>query len=381
MKIIWVYRVRVDQHTHITTWRETYRHLKDRHEIHYVFPYERERVGFGADIEFVSTLPWPYLKRLSLVFNGWRAFVRLDRKLSPQLVILDHWSFFYPLIYLFRRSRPKIILDVRTPEYNKKPGRPGLVDALLKWYSKFVLVCNRRFHDGLTLISSEMGRQLQRDLSVDLHPNLHVWPSGVDPEMFKPRPRAAFATGSELRLVFHGSLTDNRGLSETVEAIGILAARSVAVRLILAGEGAELARLQEAAERHEVADRVEFLGPRPYAEVPEIIAGADVAIMAYPRIDYWEANVPLKILEYMAMEVPVLCTDLRVFRRMTEQRGFARIIPDNRPETIAQGIEWARANLDSLRSAAPEGRELVLLNYSWKAIADGLDEFFSRVVG
>jgi hypothetical protein len=82
----------------------------------------------------------------------------------------------------------------------------------------------------------------------------------------------------------------------------------------------------------------------------------------------------------MAMEVPILCTDLRVFSRMTECGQFVQTIADNRPTTIADGIELAWKNLESLKRAAPDGREIVKRAYGWKAVAGELDRFLTTVV-
>lgn len=59
---------------------------------------------------------------------------------------------------------------------------------------------------------------------------------------------------------------------------------------------------------------VHWVGPRPYAELPAVLAAADVWMLPYGDSDFNRASFPLKILEYLAAGRRVVATDLPAVR-------------------------------------------------------------------
>lgn len=51
-------------------------------------------------------------------------------------------------------------------------------------------------------------------------------------------------------------------------------------------------------------------GPRPHQEIPALLAAADVALIPFTRDRLTEGVSPLKVFEYLAMDVPVVSTPL-----------------------------------------------------------------------
>jgi glycosyltransferase involved in cell wall biosynthesis len=101
-------------------------------------------------------------------------------------------------------------------------------------------------------------------------------------------------------------------------------------------------------------------------------------MMPYPISEYWEGNVPIKILEYMAMEKVVLCTNLVAFRTITRGASCAHIIPDNSPERIAAALESLYLQRARLPQWGQAGREIVKTGYTWQAIASDISAFLRR---
>ena len=125
---------------------------------------------------------------------------------------------------------------------------------------------------------------------------------GVPPERVdvlpNPAPRAAetssFDVGERPVLAFAGRLTAQKNLDAALTALGELPG----VRLLVAGDGPERARLEAAA-----GERVEFLGPLPRAEVLGLLRAADASILT----SAWE-NFPHGVVESLAVGTPVIAT-------------------------------------------------------------------------
>ena len=123
----------------------------------------------------------------------------------------------------------------------------------------------------------------------------------------KPSPPAGRA-----KLVFLGEI----GVQDRVErAIDILAEllkdRRVDAELLIIGDGPERRTVEQRAERLRVSDRVTITGWVPFEDVPILLASAHVGLDTAPPTDVNHGSTMVKILEYLAVGLPVVATALR----------------------------------------------------------------------
>src|SRR4030095_3266923 len=62
---------------------------------------------------------------------------------------------------------------------------------------------------------------------------------------------------------------------------------------------------------------VPLLGPRPYVALPEVLRGADVALVPYAINDLTRSVFPMKVYEYLAAGLPVVTTPLPALNATT----------------------------------------------------------------
>ena len=96
-------------------------------------------------------------------------------------------------------------------------------------------------------------------------------------------------------------LRAQKALEVLFEAAALLLGEFPTLKVLVAGDGPERARLEEEARRLGVADTVLFLGIR--RDVPAVLAAVDVAVLSS---DY--EGSPLSVMEYMAAAKPVVST-------------------------------------------------------------------------
>jgi glycosyltransferase involved in cell wall biosynthesis len=178
---------------------------------------------------------------------------------------------------------------------------------------------------------------------------------------------------------FHGSVTPNRGLAETIQALSILKSKKVPFRFTIIGDGNYLSFLKKKVISLELDDYVIFREPEDYNKMPYYISKADICTMAYPTGGFWEGNVPLKLLEYMAMGKVVLCSNLKVFKDISKEAKFALFIDDNSPEKIAEALIFAWINKDSLHEWGVSGCEIVSKEYTWEAISNNIHSYITSM--
>jgi glycosyltransferase involved in cell wall biosynthesis len=83
-----------------------------------------------------------------------------------------------------------------------------------------------------------------------------------------------------------------------------------------------------------------FLGARPYRELPDNLAAADVCVLPNTALDRVSVSFtsPLKLLAYMATGKPIVASDLSSVRELTGEGAAFLVEPDN-PQVLANGIE------------------------------------------
>lgn len=144
---------------------------------------------------------------------------------------------------------------------------------------------------------------------------VHVFPNGVDATQFKPAPRDEVLQ-KKLRLSdrpvigFIGNLRPWHGVQILPRLLEKLVKKLPALRLVIAGDGPLRADLKKEFSKRKLLRHVVFTGALPHGEMPALIRQFDVALAPYSQPDHDFYFSPLKLFEYMACGVPVVCADL-----------------------------------------------------------------------
>ena len=131
--------------------------------------------------------------------------------------------------------------------------------------------------DGLLAVSDAM-RDDMAALGLPAE-RIRVHRTGIDHHRFRVQDRAAAKAARGLAgpvVLSLGALIPRKGHGIVVDAVAPLAG----VTLLIAGEGPERAALAAQIQRLGVAERVRLLGSVPHAELPALIAAADVMALA-----------------------------------------------------------------------------------------------------
>ena len=229
----------------------------------------------------------------------------------------------------------------------------------------------------MTVITSYFKNEISNQISIDPS-SLGVWGSGVDvvafsPDKFRNNNRPQFLKGKFV-IMQHGSISYNRGILETVHAIKFLGNKDVV--LVLIGDSIGKCRAKEDVVRLskelDIEQQICFVPSVSHSEIPEYISYCDCAVMAYPNIEYWNNNNPIKLLEYFAMGKVVICTDIWTFRDVAGDKQCAYYIKNNTPEEIAGAVWNCYKNKKLLRKWGSEGIGIASERFTWSKQAENL---------
>jgi glycosyltransferase involved in cell wall biosynthesis len=232
--------------------------------------------------------------------------------------------------------------------------------------------------DGHIFVTDE-ARQLLRDRGVSAERSQIVM-NTPDERVFGERriPLLPPPQG-ELRIVYHGGLADRFGVETLVRAVALLRGRGEPVALDVFGSDAEAARTlaAKAAEIAPVGVRI-APQPTPVEEIPQRLAAAHLGVVPTLRDDFTELLLPVKLLEYVHMGMPVVASRLPVIERYFGDDVLLAEPGD--PASIAAAIEGVRTEPSLARERA-ERASSRLAEIEWRRqraqyleLVDGLVE-------
>jgi glycosyltransferase involved in cell wall biosynthesis len=107
-------------------------------------------------------------------------------------------------------------------------------------------------------------------------------------------------------LLYPGGFQTHQGLDIAIRAFALFARQIPQAALHLYGEGSEEPALRTLVGQFGLKERVLFKGIVPIAQMPQIIADADVGIVAKRGDSFGGEAYSTKILEYMSQGLPCL---------------------------------------------------------------------------
>ena len=135
-----------------------------------------------------------------------------------------------------------------------------------------------------------------------------VLPNGADLARFAPPPVRPAHPPTAL---YMGRLEAARGVDLAIDAMAAVRQVLPQACLLVLGDGdaAYVARLQTRIAALNLQQTVKLLGPVPHAQLPRYLCRADVGIATFRLSEQGRYAMPLKVAEYMAAGVPVVCTE------------------------------------------------------------------------
>ena len=208
----------------------------------------------------------------------------------------------------------KLVLDIHDPmpEFymsKAKSRRNSIVVRLMEiqeklssFFAHAIITANSNFKDNL----SKRGITAERITVVNNYP---------DSEVFN---RNHYREGSRhdrepFTLIYPGTMAPRYGLDVAIRALPMLTERIPKLHLVFIGAYREhVSELAALANQLRVSAFTQFKPAIPMEEVPRVIAQADIGI--YPALPdpHMSIAMPVKVLEYAIMGIPIIGSRLKV---------------------------------------------------------------------
>jgi glycosyltransferase involved in cell wall biosynthesis len=271
-----------------------------------------------------------------------------------------------PLILNFHDTFPELFATL----FDKSPRHPLVRLARAEEKVSAALA------DGHIFVTAE-ARDLLRERGISAARSQVVM-NTPDERVFGERraPRPLPGEG-ELRVVYHGGLADRFGVETLVRAVALLRRRGEPVSLDVYGADAEAARTLAVAAATIAPEGVRIAPqPTPVDEIPARLAAAHLGVVPTLRDDFTELLLPVKLLEYVHMGLPVVASRLPVIERYFGDDVLLAEPGD--PASIAAAIEGVRSDpLLALQRAERASQRLAEIEWrrqkeQYLSLIDGL---------
>lgn len=210
---------------------------------------------------------------------------------------------------------------------------------------------------------------------------ISVLPNGVDVERFRPQPpdpslKRRLGLDGKVVLGYVGSVVDYEGLELLVEASRLLVDEGLPVALLIVGDGASFASVQNRVVELQLQDHVVMPGRVPHAEAEAYYSVIDIAPFPRLPLPVTELVSPLKPFEAMAMAKPIVVSSVAALNEIVTDRENGVIFAKGDVQDLARVLAELVGDGELRRSLGETAREWVVANRSWDSVAGSLAEVY-----
>jgi glycosyltransferase involved in cell wall biosynthesis len=166
-----------------------------------------------------------------------------------------------------------------------------------------------------------------------------------------------------------GRQEPQKGLDVLLRAVPALHAAVPGTQVLIAArEGRATAELHRLAAN---LDQVQFLGGRD--DVADLLCAADVMVLPSRR-----EGLPGVVLEAMAMEAPIVASDLRPVREAVPDDRYAILVPPEDPAALAEAMAGALTDRAAAERRVTAARERFTERFDIAAVSRAMVSFYRR---
>jgi len=262
-------------------------------------------------------------------------------------------------------------------EYRSRFGRQMMGKHFIKlWRIRWVESLNLRWSSGVIFVDEQLKEEYIE--SYKIKGRTTVIHNGADVEVFKPiqKEKARNMVGlstKELLIGYTGALAPWYAIDDLIQAVSILIADGLTVRLVVVGAGSETLRLKTLTKNLNLESHVLFTGAVPFSKIPFYLNAFD--ILALPLRS--KGGSPIKLYEYLACGRPVVGTRVSQLQ-IIEEIGAGVLTEANSPESLAQAIMMLIHRRDEWETMGERGRAYVKANATWSHVAERTISFIKQ---
>lgn len=225
------------------------------------------------------------------------------------------------------------------------------------------------FADQITTVSSTLNEKYgSRGVFV---------PHGRDPNVLDPDKFSKVESKEKLGLLnnkvimFLGSVRPHKGLEDLIEAVKSLANPQIQIVIIDSLEDNLFL-----SDLYKENPSLKILGYQPISKVAEILAAADLVVLAQKEDALANFQIPAKIFDAMSMAKPIIATKVSDLANILEGCGY--LVETFSPKDLAERIKYVLDNVSESQELGQRARLKMINEYSFDKMEEVLLGVFSK---
>lgn len=319
------------------------------------------------------------LKVLSKFYNVPIApslFRRLLQEWKPDIVHAHQYPVFFSdlsaLVYRFKRTPFLLHIHIIS---NPKSFFSHLLSSLYYGTAgRFTINCAQAI---ITPSSAYKSLLSGKGVAPD---KIKVVPYGIDLGRFHPNNDGSWfkkkygCDGSRVILSV-GRLNYQKGFSYLIKAMPNVLRHFSDVKLVIVGEGEDLAYLRGISKRLGLEESILFTGAMSSSEIPEAYAAADVFVL--PSIF---ESFGIVLIEAQATGKPVVCTRVGGVPEAVVDGKTGLMVEPQKPDELTNAIIAILSDRKMAKSIGERGRRYVEDKFGWDSIVDEVVNLYEEAV-
>lgn len=182
-----------------------------------------------------------------------------------------------------------------------------------------------------------------------------------------------------VKIIFLSNLITSKGILDLIDALEILQNNKINFKCVIVGAEADLKieSINEMLRQKNISDMVECVGPKYGNEKYNELNSSDIFVFpTYYKNETWGGV----LLEAMQFELPVISTHEGSLPIIVDDEETGFLIHKNRPDLIAEKIEYLINNPNIRIKMGEKGRAKFLKNFTFDIFEKNMKEVFDDIL-
>lgn len=176
-----------------------------------------------------------------------------------------------------------------------------------------------------------------------------------------------------------GVVSEERGSWVTVKALNVLARHGYDIAWDCVGDVSDDHQSELVLYCNTNNIRANFYGYKTPIEGWEIISKCHIGLAVLSATPNHIRSYPTKMFEYMAMALPVVVSDIQLYKAIIDEIKCGIYVDPDKPDELSKAIKWILDNPHEAQLMGDNGKNAVVQKYNWSVQAKELLSFYKVI--